>query len=52
MEKRSVTTFAGNPVTLLGKEVKVGDKAPEFTAIKGDLSQFTLKNDEIWYKLM
>ena len=25
MEKRSVTTFAGNPITLLGKEVKVGE---------------------------
>ena len=25
----------GNPVTLLGNEVKVGDKAPEFTALAG-----------------
>lgn len=52
MEKRSVTTFAGNPVTLLGKEVKVGDKAPEFTAIKGDLSPFTLKDVEGKIKLI
>ena len=29
MEKRTgVITFAGNPMTLLGKEVKVGDAAP------------------------
>ena len=52
MEKRSVTTFAGNPVTLLGKEVKVGDKAPGFTAIKGDLSPFTLKDVEGKIKLI
>ena len=52
MEKRSVTTIAGNPVTLLGKEVKVGDKAPEFTAIKGDLSPFTLKDVEGKIKLI
>ena len=25
-------TFKGNPVTLLGNEVKVGDKAPNFTS--------------------
>lgn len=52
MEKRSVTTFAGNPVTLLGKEVKVGDKAPEFTCIKGDLSPFTLNDVEGKIKLI
>ena len=46
MEKRSVTTFFNNPITLLGKEVKVGDKAPEFTCLKGDLSPFTLKDVE------
>lgn len=52
MEKRSVTTFGGNPVTLLGKEVKVGDKAPEFTAVKQDLSQFSLKDVEGKIKLI
>ena len=52
MEKRSVTTFAGNPVTLLGKEIKVGDKAPDFTCVKGDLSPFTLKDVEGKIKLI
>lgn len=52
MEKRSITTFAGNPVTLLGKEIKVGDKAPEFVALKGDLSPFTLKDVEGKVKLI
>lgn len=52
MEKRQVTTFLGNQMTLLGKEVKVGDKAPEFTAVKGDLSPFTLKDVEGKVKLI
>jgi thiol peroxidase len=28
----------GNPVTLLGNEVKVGDKAPDFVAVDNDLN--------------
>lgn len=30
-ERTGVFTFAGNPLTLLGDEIKVGDKAPEFS---------------------
>jgi thiol peroxidase len=30
-------TFAGNPLTLLGNEIKVGDKAPDFTAVGAGL---------------
>lgn len=37
-------TMGGNPMTLLGKEVKVGDKAPIFKAVNVDLSEFNLKN--------
>ncbi|MDA3867864.1 MAG: thiol peroxidase [Salinivirgaceae bacterium] len=38
MEKNNVkVTFGGNPVTLLGKEIKVGDSAPDFTVINNDL---------------
>ncbi|TFE00919.1 thiol peroxidase [Jeotgalibacillus salarius] len=37
-------TFKNNPVTLLGNEVKVGDKAPEFTVLANDLSPFHLKD--------
>ena len=34
MEKTNVkVTFAGNPVTLVGKEIKVGDNAPEFIVL-------------------
>lgn len=36
-------TFGGNPLTLLGKEIKVGEKAPNFTALKMDMSPFSLE---------
>jgi thioredoxin-dependent peroxiredoxin len=39
-------TFKGNPITLLGNEVKVGDKAPNFTVLANDLSQVTLENSQ------
>jgi len=35
-------TFKGNPVTLSGQEVKVGQAAPDFKAQKTDLSDYTL----------
>ncbi|UOE93449.1 thiol peroxidase [Alkalihalobacillus sp. LMS39] len=35
-------TFKGNPITLLGNEVKVGDTAPDFTVLANDLSPVTL----------
>lgn len=37
-------TFKGNPVTLLGTEVKVGEKAPNFSVLANDLSEVTLDN--------
>ncbi len=37
-------TFKGNPVTLLGNEVKVGDKAPNFSVLANDLSPVTLES--------
>lgn len=40
------TTFKHNPVTLLGNEVKVGDKAPNFTVLANDLSPVTLQDSE------
>lgn len=40
MERKNLVTFGGNPVTLIGEEVKVGDKAKDFKAIKQDLSTF------------
>ena len=37
------TAFKGTPVTLAGEFVKAGTSAPEFTLVKGDLSNYTLK---------
>jgi thioredoxin-dependent peroxiredoxin len=42
--KMASITFKGNPVTLLGQEVKVGEKAPNFTVLANDLSPVTLEN--------
>lgn len=39
-------TFKGNPVTLLGQEVKVGDTAPDFTVLANDLSPVTLADSK------
>ena len=35
-------TLRGNPVSLAGNEVKVGEKAPDFKLQKSDLSDYTL----------
>jgi thiol peroxidase len=43
MRRRTgVATLQGRPVTLLGDEVQVGDKAPDFTAVAPDFSPVTL----------
>lgn len=34
-------TFKGNPVSVVGDAVKVGQPAPEFTTQKNDLSEYT-----------
>jgi thiol peroxidase len=36
MQKRAnAVTFKGNPLTLLGPQLKAGDKAPDFTCLSG-----------------
>lgn len=35
--ERQAATFLGNPLTLLGDEVKVGDEAPDFEVLTGGL---------------
>ena len=37
-------TFKGNPVNLVGIEVKVGQTAPDFKAQKTDMSDYTLNS--------
>ncbi len=47
MEKRqNAITFAGNPLTLAGSEIKVGQQAPDFQVIANDLSSVSLKDFE------
>lgn len=41
-ERTGVTTFKGNPVTLLGPALKVGDTAPEFLVVDNSLTPVTL----------
>lgn len=41
-ERPGAVTFHGNPLTLVGSEVKAGDKAPNFTALKAIGSPITL----------
>lgn len=43
-ERTGVVTFQGNPVTLVGNEVKVGDAAPDFTVLANDLTPVTLSD--------
>ena len=44
MERPKATTMKGNPLTLMGPELKVGDKAPNFTVRNLDLQPFTLND--------
>lgn len=37
-ERKGMVTIHGNPLTLLGKEVKAGDPAPDFTVLDNDLN--------------
>ena len=41
-QKRTVL-FKGNPLAVLGHQLKIGDQAPDFQVLAGDLSKVTLK---------
>ncbi|MFQ5651571.1 MAG: thiol peroxidase [bacterium] len=45
VERTGAVTLKGNPLTLVGPEIKVGDKAPAFKALASDLSEVTLATD-------
>jgi thiol peroxidase len=45
-ERKSAVTFKNNPLTLIGPEIKVGQKAPEFSALGGDLSPVMLASSK------
>lgn len=42
--RENIFSMKGNPITLLGREIKVGDQAPDFTVLRSDLSPFSLKD--------
>jgi thiol peroxidase len=42
MERLGAATLGGKPVTLVGPELKAGDKAPEFEAVGNDMKPVTL----------
>jgi thiol peroxidase len=44
MERAGATTLKGNPMTLIGPELKPGDKAPDFSVVDGTLKPVTLSD--------
>src|SRR3989338_11280299 len=45
-ERKGAVTFKGNPLTLIGPELKAGDNAPDFKLLAGDLSEVTLASSK------
>jgi len=39
LERKGVVTMHGNPITLIGPDLKVGDKAPDFTVIDQEMKE-------------
>ena len=44
MERKNIITFKGNPLTLTGNEMRVGDKAPDFIVLDDELRETGLKD--------
>ncbi|HVN83012.1 MAG TPA: thiol peroxidase [Terriglobia bacterium] len=43
-ERAGAASFQGNPLTLVGPELKVGDRLPDFTLLANDLSIVNLRS--------
>ncbi|UCF83494.1 MAG: thiol peroxidase [Desulfobacteraceae bacterium] len=43
-ERAGIITMKGNPLTLVGKELKVGDPAPDFEVLDNDLAPVKLSS--------
>lgn len=43
-ERAGIITMMGNPLTLLGNPIQVGDKAPDFEVLANDLSPVTFSS--------
>jgi thiol peroxidase len=44
MDRKGSVTIHGDPLTLTGNEMRVGDKAPDFTVLNGELKETGLKD--------
>ena len=52
MERNGITTMKGNPMTLIGPELKPGDKAPDFTVLDQTMAPKTLKDFDGKFKII
>ncbi len=52
MERKGITTMKGNPMTLVGPELKPGDKAPDFTVLDQTMAPKTLKDFDGKFKVI
>ena len=41
-ERKAIVTVKGDPITLLGPDINIGDQAPDFEVLDGDLSAVKL----------
>ena len=46
IERKNAVTMKGNPFTLVGPEIKVGQKAPDFAVLGSDPSPVTLASSQ------
>ncbi|NLA90746.1 MAG: thiol peroxidase [Synergistaceae bacterium] len=52
MERTGIVTMKGNPLTLVGPELKAGDKAPDFTVVDQNLAPKTLSDYDGKFKVI
>jgi thiol peroxidase len=50
--RKGVVTMKGNPLTLIGADLKVGDKAPDFTVLNEALAPVSLKDFDGKFKVI
>ncbi len=43
-DRRGIITLQGNPLTLTGNELNVGDTAPDFTVLDGEMNEVSLSS--------
>lgn len=51
-ERKGILTFKGDPVSLLGSDIRVGDKAPDFELLAIDMSEVALSQSRDKVRLL